>query len=384
MNKASTAYLLILFSFIGFSCQRGKGHASAIKMEVPVAIVQKQDVSIESEYPGQTYGESDIVVNTRVEGVIQKMNFTQGSIVKKGQILYQIDALPYRNKVDQAEGSLAQAKTLMVKAKADLERIDPLVSLGAVSQRELVAAKAQYDASVSGLLSAEASLRNAEIELGYCNVTAPISGIIGISKFGEGDFVSKGINSALNTISLTDHINVRFTISEQEYLRLFRELAVENSPLIGSAKNIGMTLSDGTKYQYSGSLNFADRQIDPSTGAMTLEASFKNPDHLLRPGQYVKISFVSKVYKEALLVPQRAVTEMQGIFQVYLVDDSSRTILKFVKPGPAYKDAYIIEEGLSVSQKVIVGGTQMIRPGIIVLPKDMNWKINEGKGSADN
>ncbi len=374
MKKNDLTYFVIVLTFVLVSCQGKKEHKAVLPLEVPVASVIQQDVALESKYPGQTFGEADIEITARVEGLVQGLNFIQGSEVKMGQILYTIDPLPYLNKVDQANAKVTEANTMMVKAKADLDRIEPLASMGAVSQRELVGAKAQYEASVASLQAAEAAMRNSKIELGYCKITAPISGIIGISKVLTGDYVSKGPFNSINTISQTKNIHVRFTISEQEYLRLRRELTSENSSLRGTGKNIGMILSDGSLYPQTGQFSFTDRQIDPATGAMTLEASFSNPDKLLRPGQYVKVFFVSEFRKNALLIPQRAVAEMQGIFQVYVVNDSSKTVLKFVKPGPIYKDAYIIEEGLSVSQKVIVGGTQLLRPGMRVTQKDLAWK----------
>ena len=374
MKKTNLTYFVIVLILAMCSCQGKKQRQTVSPLEVKVASVIQQDVALESKYPGQTYGEADIEITARVEGLVQGLNFIQGSEVKMGQLLYTIDPLPYLNKVDQANAKVTEANTMMVKAKADLDRTEPLASMGAVSQRELVAAKAQYEASVASLQAAEAAMRNSKIELGYCKITAPIGGIIGISKVLTGAYVSKGPFNAINTISQTKNIHVRFTISEQEYLRLRRELTSENSSLRGTGKNIGMILSDGSLYPQTGQFSFTDRQIDPATGAMTLEASFANPDKLLRPGQYVKVFFVSEFRKNALLIPQRAVTEMQGIFQVYIVNDSSKTVLKFVKPGPNYKDACIIEEGLSVSQKVIVGGTQLLRPGMRVAQKDLDWK----------
>ncbi|MGB3675172.1 MAG: efflux RND transporter periplasmic adaptor subunit, partial [Candidatus Nanopelagicales bacterium] len=292
-------------------------------LEVPVTAVLKQNVMLESEFTGQTYGQSDIQINPRVDGVILSMNFKEGSIVKKGQLLYTIDPLPFQAKVNEAAAGLAEAQASLAKTKSDLEMIEPLAKINAVSQRELVQAKALYDASRASIDAARASLDNAKIQLGYCSITAPISGLIGISKVRAGDYVQPGPNSVLTTISDLVDMRVRFTVSEQEYLRLFREFNKENSQIKDVGNSIGIILSDGSEYPYKGKVSFADRQIDPSTGALTFEAAFPNPDKLLRPGQYVKVIVVTDVRNDALLVPQRAVIEMQGIFQVYVLGDSS-------------------------------------------------------------
>jgi membrane fusion protein (multidrug efflux system) len=309
-----------------------------------------------------------------VDGVIQSLNFKEGSVVKKGQLLYGIDPLPYKSKVNQAAGQLAQVQANLAKAESDLGMIEPLAKINAVSQRELVAAKANYDAAKAQLKAAEATLENANIELGYCNVTAPISGMIGISKVRVGDYIRPGAFSVLNTISDLGEIRVRFTISEQEYLRISREISNENSALKGSGKKIVLKLSDGSVYPEIGQLSFTDRSIDPSTGAMTLEAAISNPDQMLRPGQYVKILVVTDVRKDALVIPQRSVIEMQGIFQVYVVDDSSKVHLKIIQTGPTFDDAYVVEDGLKAGDKIALGGTSLLKSGSLITPKVTEWK----------
>jgi membrane fusion protein (multidrug efflux system) len=279
--------------------------------------------------------------------------------------------------VDQAAGKLAEAKTNLAKTKSDLDMIEPLAKINAVSQRELVSAKAQYEAALGQIQSAEGALRNAKIELGYCSVVAPISGMIGISKVREGDYVSPGPLAVLNTISELKNIRVRFTISEQEYLRIFREATAENSALKGAGKKVQLILSDGSPYPSIGTLSFTDRQVDPSTGAMTLEASFENPDKLLRPGQYVKVKVVTDVRLNALVIPQRSVIEMQGIYQVYVLGDSSKVHLQIIQTGPSFADAYIVEDGLKAGDKIAMGGTQLLRNGSTIAPKNTDWQPSQ-------
>lgn len=344
------------------------------KLEIAITNVVQQDVRLESEYTGQTFGQSDIQINPRVDGLIESLNFKEGSLVTKGQLLYTVDPLPFQAKVHEAEGSLAEAQAKLAKAKSDLDMMMPLAKINAVSQRELIAAKATHDASLASVKAAEASLDNAKIKLGYCRITAPISGLIGISKVRVGDYVQPGPTSVLNTISDLGDMRVQFTISEQEYLRIVREISKENSGLKGAGQSISLKLSDGTMYPQTGKLSFADRQIDPTTGAMTLEAAFPNPDKLLRPGQYVKVLVVTDVRQNALLVPQRAVIEMQGISQVYLLGDSSKVQMKIITTGPTYKDAYVVEDGLAAGDKIAFGGTQLLRNGTVITPKPIDWQ----------
>jgi len=372
MKNAFKASLLFALILLILSCKKKEAQAP-VKLEVPVVQVMQQNVNLESEYTGQTYGDSDVEIRSRVEGWVLSMNFKEGSMVKKGQLLYTIDPLPYKNAVDEAAAALADANGLMIKAKNDLDRIEPLAAIGAVSQRELVAAQASYTSSKAMVESSEASLRNAKIELGYCSVIAPISGMIGISKYKAGDYVSKGPMYIMNTVSSLDNIRVRFTISEKEYLRITRLMEKMGVKLGSRADNVKMTLADGTAYPLKGKLNFADRQVDPSTGALTLEAEFKNTDNLLRPGQYVKLKLVTEFRNSALLIPQRAVNEMQGLFQVYAVGDSNKIIIKLLRLGPSYNMSYIVEEGLTKEDRIVIGGTQMLRSGSMISPINKTW-----------
>lgn len=372
MNKnyfLSTILSVLILS----SCK--KDAAPEMKpLEVPVTEVLQQEVRLESEYTGQTFGESDIQINPRVDGLIESLNFKEGSIVSKGQLLYTIDPLPYQAKVHQAEGVLAESKAKLAKAKSDLEMIEPLAKMNAVSQRELAYARSAFNAANAQIKASEASLENARIELGYCRITAPISGLVGISKVRVGDYVRPGATSVLNTISDLGDVRVRFTISEQEFLRIFREINKKDSNLKGVGQSISLKLSDGSLYPQKGKVSFADRQIDPTTGAITFEASFPNPDKLLRPGQYVKIGVVTDVRDNALVIPQRAVIEMQGVYQVYVLGDSSKVHMQIVKPGPSFKDAYIVEEGLKSGDKIAIGGTSLLKNGSVIIPKNTAWE----------
>jgi membrane fusion protein (multidrug efflux system) len=377
MNKIYFLLAILLF-FMMPSCKKGAA-PEAKPLEISVTEVLQQDVRLESEYAGQTFGQSDIQINPRVDGVIESLNFNEGALVTKGQLLYTIDPLPFQAKVNEAQGALAAEEAKLAKNKSDYDMMVPLAKMNAVSQRELIAAKSAYNASLASIKASTANLQNAKLALGYCRVLAPISGLIGISKVRVGDYVRPGVNSVLNTVSDLGDVRVRFTISEQEFLRIFRELNQKDSNLKGAGQNITLKLSDGSIYPETGTMSFADRQIDPSTGAMTLEAAFPNPDKLLRPGQYVKVGLVTDVRKDALIIPQRAVIEMQGIFQVYVLGDSSKVHMQIIKPGPTYKDSYVIEEGLKTGDKIALGGNSLLKNGSVITPKNTIWQPGQSQ-----
>ena len=377
-----TYFLSAMLSiFILSSCK--KEAAPQMKpLEIAVTQVLEQDVRLESEFTGQTFGQSDIQINPRVDGVIESLNFKEGNLVTKGQLLYTIDPLPYQAKVNQAEGTLAEVEATLAKTKSDYDMMVPLAKMNAVSQRELIAAKAAYNASLASISASKASLQNARLELGYCRIVSPITGLIGISKVREGDYVRPGPTSVLNTVSDLGDVRVRFTMSEQDYIRIFREINKENSSLKGAGQSITLKLSDGTLYPQTGKMSFADRQVDPTTGAITFEAAFPNPDKLLRPGQYVKVGVVTDVRKDALVIPQRAVIEMQGIYQVYVLGDSSKVQMQIIKPGPSYKDGYVVEDGLKSGDKIALGGTSLLKNGSVITPKITPWEPGQSQTAA--
>ena len=379
MKKIYTSAILLLF-FLS-ACKK-ETPPTPKPLEISILTVLNQDVKVESEYTGQTYGQSDIQINPRVDGIITSLNFKEGSFVTKGQLLYSIDPLPYKAKVDEADGTLAESQARLAKTKADLDMIAPLAKINAVSQRELISAKSAYNASQAQIKASQASLENAKIELGYCRILAPISGLIGISKVRVGDYVRPGAISVLTTISDLGDVRVRFTMSEQEFLRLFREFNKPGSPLKGSGAIVSLKLSDGSTYPETGRVSFADRQIDPSTGAITFEASFANPDKLLRPGQYVKIGLLTDVRKNAIVIPQRAVIEVQGIYQVYVLGKDNKVNMQIVKPGPSVKDGYIIEDGLKAGDKIALGGTSLLKNGSVITPKIIQWQLGQSETVA--
>jgi membrane fusion protein (multidrug efflux system) len=379
LKKIKILLFVLVFPLFLFSCK--KEIAPEVKpLEISIVKVLQQDVHLESEFTGQTFGQSDIQINPRVDGVIESLNFKEGSLVTKGQLLYTIDPLPFQEKVHESEADLAEMQARLAKTKSDYDMMVPLAKMNAVSQRELIAAKSAYSAATASIKAATANLQNSKIELGYCRILAPISGLIGISKVRVGDYVHPGPASVLNTVSDLGDIRARFTMSEQEYLRIFKEITKKDSNLKGAGKSISLILSDGSEYSEKGKISFADRQIDPATGAVTFEAAFANPDQLIRPGQFVKIHVVTDVRKNALIIPQRSVIEMQGIYQVYVMDKNNKVDMKMVQIGPSYKDSYIVTDGLTANDKVALGGTSLLKSGSVITPKIKDWT----PGKAEN
>lgn len=335
--------------------------------EVTAVEVVQSDLPIYAEYVGQAYGLSDVKVQARVEGLITGIHFKEGLPVKEGELLYSIDNMPYQAKVSEAEGKVADAETEQVRSKSDLDRVIPLAATNALSQRDLDAAKAAYQAAQARVKAARAALENAKIQLSYASVVAPISGTIGISAVRVGDFVGGMSSRNLNTISAINQMRVRFPISENDYLA-FVERYKKDSTYNPMSQEVDLILSNGSTYPYKAKFNIANREIDPATGSLLLEVIVENPSGLLRPGQYMRVRFVAESVKNALIVPQRAVLQTQNVYQVYILGDSNKVQAITVKPGLRSGENWVIENGLKPGDKVLLLGNKMIRPGTKVQP----------------
>jgi membrane fusion protein (multidrug efflux system) len=316
------------------------------------------------------------------------MHFTEGYHVEKGDLLYEIDQDPFQAKVVEAQGYLAEARTLLAKSKADLDRIRPLAEMRAVSQQDLDGAVAQYEAAQGSVQAAEARVRQARIELGYTRLTAPINGRIGITKARVGEFVGRSPNPVvLNFVSLTDPIRVRYSIDERSYLRLARRLReIEEDGVSGSVRGLDLILADGTVHPHKGKLVAADAAVDPTTGTFTLEADFPNPKDLVLAGQFARVRGVVEVRKGALLVPQRSISELQGQFRVYVIDEGGTVELRPVEPGPKIDQLQIVEAGLQPGERVALD-VMRLRPGLEVVPQlarlDESGAVREAPAPAD-
>jgi membrane fusion protein (multidrug efflux system) len=372
-RSAAGIFFLIILSQ---ACKNEAAKKEAVSPTVNVVAAGKENVFLYSEYVGQTYGESDVNIQSRTAGWITSMNFKEGSMVQKGSLLYTVDDLNEKNRVDAAEADVARAKTEMVNKKADLERVKPLAAINALSQRDLDNANAAYDASLNSVQIAEAQLANAKVNLGYTKITAPISGIIGISKVQVGDYVGgTAFGNGFNTISSLGDVRVRFPISETEYLRFREKAAVANFTKLSEIP-VALILADGSGYPETGRLDLTNRQIDPATGSLLVQAVFKNPKGTLKPGQYVKVRIRTTEVKEATLVPQQAVNQLQDLYQVFALTDSNTLKPTVVSVGDRVGSNWVIKEGVSAGQKVAVIGSTYIAPGAVVKPVNMAWNYD--------
>jgi membrane fusion protein (multidrug efflux system) len=376
--KFNPAFVLAgsLAFFSMLSCKEKKAEVAPTSPDVNIVPVGQKTIPIFSEYVGETFGQEDIQIQSRVEGWITGIHFKEGDLVQKGQLLYTVDDLPIKNKIDQAQAKLAEANTGKVKNKSELDRVEPLTNMHALSQRDLDAAKASYQASLSQVDAAEAALRNAKIELEYTHITSPITGIIGISKVLVGDYIGKLNTSPLNTVSSVGTMRVRFSISEDEYLKFAKEKTGTGHKILQNQIPVQLVLSDGSVYQETGSISLSNRQIDPATGSLLIQAVFPNAKSLLRPGQYAKIRLQTDIYKDAVIVPQQAVNQIQNIYQVFVVSDSNLIKPTVIKMGKRVGSNWIVESGLKLGDKVAIIGSAVVNPKVEIKPIVIPWNYD--------
>lgn len=350
-----------------FGCNSSEKDLKKQPVQIQFVTPAKSDLPVFSEYVGQTFGKSDIQIPARVDGVVEQVHYKEGDQVTKGQLLYTIDPIEYQTKVDQADGELEKAKSELVNAQEDLKRIKPLADMNAVSKRDLDEAIAKEKSARAKVVAQEAVKNSQKIQLNYCKVLAPVSGIIGINNAKEGVYVSRiGDRSVLNTISDVSMIRVRFTITENEYLKFAEKRAAKKA---GEEKlKLSLILSNDQVYPYTGTINFNDRSIDPTTGSMTIEAVFENPNRLLIPGQYVRVRIQTAQIDNAITVPQQAVREIQGIFQVFIIDDQNKLQVRIVKTGEKVGGKWVITEGLTGTERVALLGNNFLTINTLVDP----------------
>src|SRR5262247_2396740 len=346
--------------------------------EVQVAEVVQRDVPIYVELVGSTLGSEDIEIRARVEGYLVAIDFTEGSFVRKGQPLYKIDPEPFRVAVYEAKASLATAQARLEKTDNDVARYTPLAKQQAVSQQELDNALSAQQAAKAQVDAHRAAVAQAQLNLGYTNITSPVDGVIGTTQKKVGSLVGRGESTLLNTVSQINPILFRCSIAEAEYLRLARR---EASSKPGQKQaNVELILADGTIFPHKGRLDAIERAVDTTTGTLMGQFSFPNPEQLLRPGLYGKARFVTDIKDDALLVPQLAVQEIQGLYSVLVVKPDATVEQRMVKAGERVGNLRIINSGVKPGEKVIVEGLQKVQPGVKVVAKVVKM---EQEGAAD-
>ena len=337
--------------------------------QVYVADVQQRDVPVYMELVGQTEGSQDVEIRARVEGFLDTVAFAEGYFVRRGDLLYQIDPKPLQAALAQAKAELATSQARLDQANITVNRMKPLAEQQAVSLQELDNALATQNAARAQVDAGKAAVDKAQLDLGYTTITSPIDGIVGITEVKAGNLVGANGSTLLTTVSQVDPILFRGGISEADYLRLARNLKAREESRDEEATDVQLLLADGTTYPHQGKLEAIERAVDPTTGTLTVQVTFPNPDRLLRPGQYGRLRFVSEIRRDALLVLQRAVQETQGQYSVAVVDADNKVRMQRVKVGPREGDLWVIEEGLKPGERVVVEGVQRLRDDMAVSPK---------------
>ena len=356
---------LLLAGFLLFGCgKEQKAPPQAPIVEV-VEVTQK-DVPVYGEWVGTLDGAVNATIRAQVQGYLIKQNYKEGDFVKKDQVLFEIDPRPFQAAIEEAKGQLAQVEARWQTAKANLSRIRPLAEQSAVSKKDLDDASGTEESTHASDMSAKSALDKAQLNLDWTKVTSLIDGIAGIAKAQIGNLVGPGSIEELTTVSTVDPIKCYVSLSEQEYMWAQERRSM--SKQVGKVP-LDLILSDGSTYPYKGEVAFADRQVDVRTGTIRVAATFPNPQNLLRPGMFSRVRAEMGIRKAALVIPQRAVSEVQGRYLVAVVSPENKVAIKPVKVGQWFGQLWVIDEGLQTGEKVVAEGNQKVREGMVVSPK---------------
>jgi RND family efflux transporter MFP subunit len=363
------ALLSSCLSLIASGCERNET-APVLPPDVMVTPVVRQDVPVIAEGVGTTAGTVDAQIRAKIQGYLLNRKYIEGSYVRAGDVLFVIDSRNYQASFDQMKGELARAEAAYKKTQLDVKRDTPLAKQGAVSQKELDDSVQANEANKASVFAAQANLDKAKLNLDWTVVKSPIDGVAGLANAQIGDLIME--STLLTTVSKVDPVKVLFPISEKMYLRFAERIqrAVADPSMDAAQRpDLDLILADGTVYAHKGKVALPDRQVDAKTGTITLVGYFSNPGNVLRPGQYAKVRATIETLHDALLVPQRAVQELQGIYQVAVVDADNKIVVRPVVPGIRAGTKWVIQSGLSAGELVVVEGLQKVRTGLVVSPK---------------
>jgi membrane fusion protein (multidrug efflux system) len=362
---------LIAVAVFGFAigCRKA-APAATVPPEVYVTNVIQEDVPEYLELAGQTQGFQDVDIRARVEGFLESVNFREGSFVRTGDLLYRIDPKPFEAILAGAKADLETARARLERATNDVTRYTPLAAQRAVSQKELDDARSAQDAARGQVEVGRAAVDTATLNLGYTRVYSPIDGLVGSTQVKAGNFVGRGEATLLTTVSQINPIIFRVAMSEADYLRVVkrRPLQTGNVP---QAADIRLTLADGTVHSYPGRVGVVERQVNAATGTLGIQVYFPNPQFVLRPGQYGRARLLLDVKTRALLVPQRAVQELQNLYSVAVVDDNNHVSFRNVTVGPRQGEFWVVEKGLQPGDRVVAEGIQAVSDGALVKARPM-------------
>jgi len=374
MQRALVPALSLSLATLTAACAKKEAPAPP-PPDVKVATVLQKDVPIFVEAIGQTRGSTEIEVRARGEGFIQTVDFKEGNPVRKGQLLYTIDPSQFEAALAQAKGALAESEAQLARAKQDVVRYEPLVAKNAISRQEYETAVVVQRAAEAAVEASKAQAQSAQINLGYTKVVAPENGLAGKTEVYPGTLVGRGQSTLLTHISQIATIHVRFTIPERDYLYYARRTQ-ERGPRQVQQLPFELVLADGTVHPEQGQLVFVDRNVDAATGTILMEAAFRNPGAIVRPGQYARVRAAVDLKKGAILVPQRAVSELQGRYNVAVVGGDDTVEMRMVTPAQRIGNLWVIDAGLKAGERIVVEGLQKVRSGLKVKPEAVT--IEEG------
>ena len=383
---ARSTALVLTITLSSFALVHCKGETASAPppalVQVEVVDVIQKDVPIQMEWVGTTDGSNNALIRAQVSGYLIKRPYTEGSFVKQGTLLFELDPSKFQTALDQALGELAKAQAQFTKTKQDVERDTPLAKEGAISRKELDDSIQAHAATKGMVASAKAAVEQAKLNLSWTKIRAPIDGVVGISKAQIGDLIDA--NTELTSISTLDPIRVYFPVSEQEYFEAAEKIQQgykdRKEGKEYSLALLELVLGGEKVYPHKGQFHLVDRQVDTKTGTIRVAALFPNPNNLLRPGQFAKVRAVTKTKENAILVPQRAVTEMQGSYQVAVVTPENKIDIRPVKVGQRSGNLWIVDHGLTQGERVVVEGLQKVKAGMTVNPKPFQDQPEEKVG----
>jgi len=353
------------------ACAKKQGAPQVVApMPVTVATVERRDVSLDGDWVATLDGFVNAQIQPQVSGYMIKQDYREGSVVQSGEVLFEIDPRPFQATLDQAEGQLAQARAQLGLADINVMRDTPLAKARAIAQSQLDNDVQQQAAQIAAVRTAEANVEQAQLNLGFTKVRSLVTGIAGRAMTQVGNLVSQ--STALTTVSQVNPIKVYFSISEQEYLGLSGRVKAGGKVdllMSGNTIPLQLTLGDGNIYPYKGQIVFVDRQVNPQTGTIQIAGSFSNPQNLLRPGQFGRIKAETEVRHDALLIPQRAVNELQGSYQVAVIGSDNIVQIRSVVLGPQLGSDLIITSGIKPNERVVTEGVSKLKDGIRVSPQ---------------